>query len=171
MVFFKKLFGRGDDSGEGGETAEFKEFLEGSMEGLKRLTEVNQGTWGLGNEERWDFEQDTGILTFIFPDKVIRTQAQIIGTFDSVSKSWMWSWANLSIAEPLTHDALRVREYGEEHGIDRLTNPRRPCDESDAWDMTALACRLCNRSGGYRGPAGTTYGFFTFGMVKYCKKT
>jgi hypothetical protein len=41
----------------------------------------------------------------------------------------------------------------------------------DGWHMAALANRLCERNGVYRGPAGTTFVFFTFGQVQLSKKT
>ena len=67
MSIIKKLFGQKDSEGE---TPEFKAFLEGSMEGLRLQTAAHQGTWHFGEEERWDFSQDTGEIFFTFPDKV-----------------------------------------------------------------------------------------------------
>lgn len=162
MSLLKKLFGQNHDD----EPPEFKQFLEGSMEGLRLQTSAHQGTWQLGDSDRWDFDQDTGELIFTFPDKIVSAPAQIIGTFDSRNASWMWAWANESIDHALTRDSIRCREYGEQHNIRRLTSPTWRGEETDAWNMTALANRLCKTNGAYRGPAGTTYIFFTFGTVK-----
>ncbi len=167
MSIFKKLFGQKDADGE---TPEFKALLEGSMEGLRLQTEAHQGTWGLGKSQRWDFAQDTGELVFTFPDMIVRAPAQIIGSFDSVQGSWMWAWANSSIAGSLARDSVRVRQYGEQHRIRRLTTPSWPATEMDGWHMAALANRLCETNGVYRGPAGTTFVFFTFGQVKMFRK-
>jgi len=166
MNIFKKLFGQKDGDGE---TPEFKSLLEASMEGLRLQTEAHQGTWRFGQSERWDFSQDTGELVFTFLDMVVRAPAQIIGSFDSREGSWMWGWANTSIADSLTRDSVQVREYGEQHHIRRLTTPGWPGKEIDGWQMAALANRLCKTSGVYRGPAGTTFVFFTFGQVKLTK--
>ena len=168
MSIFKKLFGQKDGDGE---TPEFKALLEGSMEGLRLQTEAHQGTWRLGKSERWDYSQDTGELVFTFPDMVVRTPAQIIGSFDSREGSWMWGWANSSLADSLTRDSVRVREYGEQHLIRRLTTPSWSGEETDGWHMAALANRLCETNGVYRGPAGTTFVFFTFGEVQLTKRT
>jgi hypothetical protein len=168
MSVFKTLFGGKDD---GGETPEFKAFLEGSMEGLRLQTEAHQGTWQFGKSERWDFSQDTGDLVFTFPDMIVRAPAQIVGSFDSKEGSWMWGWANSSIGDSLTRDSIRVREYGEQHHIRRLTTPSWPGEEMGGWHMAALANRLCERNGVYCGPAGTTFVFFTFGQVQLSKKT
>ena len=168
MSFFKRLFGQKDDDGE---TPDFKAFVEGSMEGLRLQTAAHQGTWRLGKSERWDFCQDTGELLFTFPDMIVRTPAQIIGSFDSGEGSWMWAWANSSIAGSLARDSVRVREYGEQHRIRRLTTPNWPAAEMDGWHMAAVANRLCESNGVYRGPAGTAFVFFTFGQVQLSKKT
>jgi hypothetical protein len=168
MSIFKKLFGHKDGDGE---TPEFRALLEGGMEGLRLQTEAHQATWRFGKSERWDFSQDTGELVFTFPDRVVRAPAQIIGSFDSREGSWMWSWTNLSISDSLKRDSVRVREYGERHGIRRLTTPTWAGEEMDSWHMAALANRLCETNGVYRGPAGTTFVFFTFGDVQLSKQT
>jgi hypothetical protein len=171
MNIFKKLFGGSDGSDNGGEPPEFTAFLEGSMEDLRLQTAAHQSTWHFGKEERWDFEQESGELVLTFSDKIAKASAQVIGTFDGRAKTWMWAWANLSIAEPVKRDSMRVLEYGKQHGIRRLTMPQWPCEEMDAWSMVALACRLCGSNGAYRGPAGTTFVFMTFGEIQLTKRT
>ncbi len=168
MSVFTKLFGRKDDNGE---TPEFTAFVDGSMEGLRLQTEAHQSTWRFGKSERWDFSQDTGELVFTFPDMIVRAPAQIIGSLDSREGTWMWAWANSSISDSLARDSARVREYGEQHHIRRLTTPTWPGEEMDGWHMAALANRLCESNGVYRGPASTTFVFFTFGQVQLTKKT
>jgi hypothetical protein len=168
MNIFNKLFGSkgGDGEGDGGETPEFKALIDGSMEGLQLQTEAHQGTWGMGQAERWSFSQDEGELIFTFADKVVRAPAQIIGSFDSAKGTWMWAWGNSTIAEALAQDSARVRAYGEEHGIARLTTRSWPASEMDGWEMVALANRLCESNGAYRAPAGTAFVFFTFGEIR-----
>ena len=111
------------------------------MEGLRLQTEAHQGTWRLGKSERWDFSQDSGELVFTFPDMVVRAPAQIIGSFDNREESWMWAWANSSLSDSITRDSVRVREYGEQHHIRRLTTGTWPAEEMDGWRMAALANR------------------------------
>src|SRR5262249_42726960 len=136
MSIFKKIFGKKEGDGE---TPDFRAFVEGSMEGLRLQTEAHQGTWHFGEEERWDFTQDTGEIVFTYPSTVVRAPAQVIGTFDSTAGTWMWAWANSSISDSLARDSVRVREYGEQHGIRRLTSASWPGEETDGWRMAALA--------------------------------
>ncbi|PQO47695.1 hypothetical protein C5Y93_03300 [Blastopirellula marina] len=170
MNFFKKLLGIPDPKDDVAESPEFLAMLDGSLEGLQFQTGMHQRTWNLGEEEKWGFSQETGELIFNFPDKTVRTAAQIIGTFDSQDGTWMWSWANPSIAEKLTVDADRIRRYGVKHRIRRLSEPRWSGNELDAWKMAALACRLCEANGAYRGPTGETYVFFLFGEIQISPK-
>jgi hypothetical protein len=50
-----------------------------------------------------------------------------------------------------------------------LINQKIECGEDDAWQMTALACKLANAQGAYRGPMGSTLVFLTFGEPKLTK--
>ena len=146
---------------------DFDKLLEQSIEELRVKTEAHKGVWRLGQSESWSLDQDRGDLIFSFSDGVVAScPAQIIGTYNSQDRTWMWSWHNPSIVDSLKVDALRVRLYGEEHAIDRLTIASWPCEEEDAWSMAAFACKLCEAQGAYRGPAGSAYVFMTFGLVE-----
>ena len=168
MGIIKKLFGR---KGGDGETTEFKTLLDGCMEGLRLQVEAHQGSWRFGEEDRWDFSKSSGELVFTFPEIVVRTSAQIIGSFDSREGRWLWGWANTTIPDSLTRDSVRVREYGEQHQIRRLTTPKWSGEEMDGWHMAALANHLCESNGCYRGPSDKTYIFFTLGVVQMTKRT
>lgn len=170
MSIFKKVF-RGGTACRAGESAAFKTLLDASMAELELKTIGHQGGWRMGKAKRWDLDQSRGDLIFTFEDGIVATcPAQIIGSFDSAGGTWLWSWANPSIADSLKRNSLRVRDYGREHKIARLTSAKWSCTESDAWLMTALACKLCEAQGAYRGPAGTTFVFMTFDKVLLCKK-
>jgi hypothetical protein len=107
-----------------------------------------------------------GDLLFTFNNGVVATcPAQIVGSLDSESGTWLWGWANPSIPEALQRDALRVKDYGEQRQIARLTSAEWPCTEEEAWRMAALACYLCEAQGVYRGPAGTAFVFIAFSEV------
>ena len=151
--------------GNGAETPEFKRLLDMSMEELRLKTLGHQKGWGFGKAERWSLDLSQGDLIFTFDGIVATCPAQIIGSFDSADGSWLWAWANPSIPDPLKRDSLRVRDYGQQHQIDRLTSAEWAGTEEDAWPMAALACKLCQAQGVYRGPAGTAFVFMTFASV------
>jgi hypothetical protein len=160
-----------DGRGNGAETLEFNTLLDTSMEELRVKTMGHQAGWGFGKATRWSLDQSRGDLLFTFDDGVVATcPAQIVGSFDGTDGSWLWAWANPSIADSLKRDSLRVRDYGQQRQIVRLTSAEWSCSEAEAWRMAALACKLCEAQGVYRGPAGTAFVFMTFEKVQLTRK-
>ena len=147
----------------------FQDLLDASVQELQVKTEAHKA-WGLGTFDRWDIDQEVGDLVFSNADgtKAV-APAQIIGSFSTNDNSWLWAWDNPSIVDGLKLHSRKLREYGEQHGIEKLTTRKWTGTEDDAWAMAALAVRLCEAQGAYRGPAGTSYVFMTFGEVKISK--
>ena len=157
-------------SGNGGETPEFKTLLEKSMNDLRAKTLGHTG-WGFGEADQWSLDMSRGDLVFTFAGGMVATcPAQIVGSFDTSDGSWLWAWANPSIPDELKRDSLRIREYGQQHKIERLIAEEWQGTEEDAWRMAALACTLCGAQGVYRGPAGTALVFISFSSVELSKK-
>ena len=151
------------------ESNELQALLDESMAELQAKTEANM-TWGLGSFDQWDIDQEVGDLIFSNTDGTTAVApAQIIGSFNASDNSWLWAWDNPSIVDALTVDAQRLREYGEEHGIEKLTTAKWNATEGDGWEMAALAAKLCSAQGAYRAPAGNVYVFMTFGKVTISK--
>ena len=148
---------------------EFEALLRAGMDELNLKTQAHQSGWRLGQEESWQFDQESGELVFTFPDVVVSAPAQIIGSYDKPEGAWMWAWANVSIADALKADSQQVRDFGEQHGIERLTRPKWPGTRTDCWFMTALAFYLCGCEGAYRGPAGGTFVYLTFRSLRFSK--
>jgi hypothetical protein len=145
--------------------------IEVSMADLRLKTQAHQAGWRFGEAETWAFSQDDGLLVFTFAHGLVaQCPAQIIGTFNANDQSWLWAWANPSIERSLAANALKLRAYGEQHGLARLTTPRWTGAENDAWAMTALAAKLCDAQGAYRGPSGPTSVFLTFGEVRLLRR-
>lgn len=139
------------------------------MEGLRLQTAAHDAAWHLG-EASWSVDQDTGKIVFVAPNGITATcPVQIIGTFNSLDNTFLWGWEHPSVVSPLQEHARKVREYGERHSIAELTTQKINCTEEKAWELTALACRLNEAQGAYRGPAGTTFVFMTFGLVTLTK--
>lgn len=144
---------------------DFETLLASSVEELRLKTEAHT-VWGLGTFDRWDIDQDVGNLVFSNEDGTrVVAKAQIIGSFSTGDNSWLWAWDNPSIVDGMKVDALKVKEYGETHGIEKLTSRTWNGTEEDGWAMAALATKLCGAQGVYRGPSGSAFVFMTFGEV------
>ncbi len=94
---------------------------------------------------------------------------QIIGTYNTEDGSWLWGWDHPAVRPDLQEHAKLVRDYGKRNGIERLTTQKIECKETEAWEFAALACKLCDAQGAYRGPADPTLVFMTFSEVKLSK--
>ncbi len=143
---------------------EYQALLDRSMEELRLKTGAHDAAWGLGAAD-WAVDQDTGLITFTGKKMVATAPVQIIATYNILDGTWLWGWDHPSVADNMAEHARRVREYGERHGVADLTTRKLECGEDAAWELTALACHLCEAQGAYRGPAGTALVFMTFGEV------
>jgi hypothetical protein len=163
---FKKFFApRGPD-----QPKEPQLTLARSMEELKLRQQMNSDLWGLGDCKRWDVDLSEGRISFVAQDdRLITAPVQVIGTYNTTDGSWLWGWDHPSVSAPLARAAGLARDFGDKYGLDRLTTRKLDCDEGEAWSFTALAMHLAQEQGAYRGPAGTTLVFMTFGTVTLSK--
>src|SRR5438270_4719024 len=143
---------------------DFDTLLEQCMEELRIKTAGHDGIWQL-SKANWDIDQDAGTIVFTSPSGITATcSVQIIGTFNTEDNTWLWGWDHPSVDPALQEHAKLCQAYGERHGIDYLTSRKIESScESDAWQLTALACKLAGAQGAYRGPMGSTLVFATFG--------
>lgn len=148
-------------------TFDLNAFTAASLDALAAANDAHEREWHLGHAESWNVDQPTGRLVFSFKKGVfVTTRVQIVGTWSRKGGSFLWGWDHPSVLPPLQHAARRVREFGLEHAIPDLTEQKVACDEQRAWEFTALAMRLSNASGGYRGEARPgAFVFMTFDDV------
>jgi hypothetical protein len=146
---------------------EYNKFIHETQLYLMELQERHKAEYGMGDYERWDLDQNAGEI--IFSDggvpKII-TEIQVVGSLSNISNTWLWSWANSSILEPLKREMNLVRQFGEERGITKLVEAKWPADESDGWTMTSITAQLIRAKGAYRCPTGNGYLFVVFTEIK-----
>jgi hypothetical protein len=143
-----------------------QDFLAQSIEELRLKTAAHDRLWHLG-EADWSVDQDAGEIVFSAPNGMVATcPVQIIGTFNTGDSTWLWAWDHPSVQPALAEHAIRLRDYGQANGITDLATRKLSATEERCWEFTALACKLNEAQGGYRGPAGSTLVFMTFGEPK-----
>jgi hypothetical protein len=122
--------------------------------------------WGLGSEEEWAFDADTGELTFVFPNGNVVADAEILGSHNEYDDTWLWSWENKSVAARLTQRAQALRAFGETYDLEPLTDPRADMELDECWHLVAVACHLDPNVCIYRGPSDGLNVFFAFSTVR-----
>ena len=149
-----------------------KLFVAQCLEGLKTQTRAHRATWHLGEEDKWFVDQDQGLVRFTFSDGVLaEAPVQIVGSFNPEDKTFLWAWDHPSVGEALRKGAMLVYEFGVEHQIPEYTSRKVACTEDDAWGYAAVATRLAEANGAYRGNAGGTWVYMTFGEIKLTKQS
>lgn len=134
------------------------------------LTSAHAATWHLEDLENWAVDQDNGRIEFVFSDgTVAEADVQIVGTNNTADGTFLWGWDHPSVAEPLREHAKLTLQFGQEYELSMYTQRSVECTEEDAWEFTAVATRLGNANGVYRGPAGVALVYMTFGEIQLHK--
>jgi len=131
----------------------FEELSKISYEYLNAQQELCNEKYLLGVHQNWFYDQETGSLSFSNNDKdCLRFRFENIGSISYISKTWLWSWANSYCLENTVQNVLKVKEYGEENGFEKLVNEKWDADIYDGWEMAAIAAYLLKAIGVYRVP-------------------
>src|ERR1041385_3746882 len=69
--------------------------LEKSMMELQAKTLAQMNGWGIHKPGHWGVDLSSRLLVFSFNDgKMADCRIQVIGTFSTITNTWLWSWAN-----------------------------------------------------------------------------
>lgn len=146
-------------------------FIHAAREGLAQQTAAHAASWHLGEEANWSADLDAGTIVFHFADGATATaHIQVVGTYNQADGSFLWGWDHPSVPEPLGAHAQLAREWGVQQGAEAFTERKVTCSEDEVWSFAAVANRLAGANGVYRGSAGSTLVFMTFGTIQLQKK-
>jgi hypothetical protein len=141
------------------------EFAQQAVKEMHAKRDAHEALWRL-SEAAWSVDQNAGTIKFKLPDGVTATcPLQIIGTYNTADSSWLWGWDHPAVAPVVAEHAKQTLAYGEKNRLKRLTTRKLECQESEAWEFTAIACKLNDAQGAYRGVSGPTQVYMTYGEV------
>ena len=109
----------------------------------------------IGHWPRFDYDLEVGRLTFSDDGgPKVSCDLQVVGTVGKAD--WLWGWGNSELPKACTSETLRIRAYGEEHGIEELASEsvRAKNLQGLGWMVTAASARLLEFDGAYRPPNG-----------------
>lgn len=114
---------------------------------------------------RWDYDMDARTLTFSDADvpKVV-AEIRLIGSTSIELKNWQWSWANVHWPASVCEGVEVLREFGEEHRIEELTNGWVDAEDLTqlGWRLSAVAARQMDGLGVYRPKTNNGELFFLY---------
>jgi hypothetical protein len=139
---------------------DYQALVRDSNDYLKTQIERCKADFQIGSYSRYDWDQQKGELVWSDDGipKVI-AKVQFVGSISTKSNTWLWSWANPTIIDPVKQEIRKVKAFGERKGIERLISAKWTADETDGWEMTALAARLLEARGAYRSPDSDGFTF------------
>ncbi len=131
-------------------TSTYTDVLKHSREYLLKQQDNIKQKYGLDDYLQMDFEQETGNMIFTLKGgKHVNMKFHVVGSISDRSGTWMWSWDNPYLLENVTEEMLKVRSFGEENGLEKLTSPKWPASDDDGWEMTAIAAWVLKSKGAF----------------------
>lgn len=124
-----------------------------SFDYLQAMQDTFMKAYNIGDCERWDWDQEMGTLIFSHEGKpTVECDVHFVGTLSTLSKTWMWAWANQSLSDKVKEQSRLVRRIGDERQFLPLACPKWSADETDGWEMTAIMAKAVGAIGAYRTP-------------------
>jgi hypothetical protein len=134
---------------------EFETYLDQALDELEAKQTSLKDQYGLGHHGRFVVDYVAGTLTF-FDNEAPRAEASIlpVSTHIPAKRNLLWSWANHQLPSHVRELSSQVKALRSVTGFEVFANERVECDESMAWEFTALACKCLSAAGAYRVPHG-----------------
>jgi hypothetical protein len=132
---------------------EFETYLEEALNELEAKQTSLDAEYGIGRHGRFVVDFEASTLTF-FDKEAPRIEASIVPVSSHIpaKRNLKWAWANQHFPANVRASASRVKELHSLTDFDLFNNERVECDESMAWEFTALACKCLAAIGAYRVP-------------------
>lgn len=139
------------------------EFVSKATAYLSKQQDAVVRKFDLESWKRFSLDPRTGTLTFSTGGKPrVVAQVLLVGSVADKPGTWLWSWADSSVPESMSEPILRVRQFGEDHGFDKLADPTWPGRKTDGWEMAAAAAFILSAKGAYRAPYEGGFVFLIF---------
>jgi hypothetical protein len=140
---------------------ELLELRQSSNWHMRALMERNEKELQIAAYPNFAWDAWRGELVFSrggVPGVVARIQ--VVGSLSA--KAWTWAWAKPELLPPVRQGVLQVRKFGEERSILSLIQPKWAATEADAWQMTAVTCKLLDAKGAFKCPGAEAATFMVF---------
>ncbi len=139
---------------------DFNAYLAQAQDELGRKQAALGVEYGIGTFERFVVDYVSGLLDFFEHEApIVQTTIIPIATHVPGKNSLKWAWANDQYPAEVREAASRTKELTELTGFEVFQDEFVECDESMAWEITAVACKLFDAKGAYRVAHGPVYSY------------
>ena len=144
----------------GHELRAWKQLVVTSIAAARDKADLLEAKFQIGRHKRWDWNQENAQLVFSNDGvPALICDIAFVGSVSTLSNTWLWSWANFGLDEAVRKPMERVREFGELRDFPKLVVPKWPAEETDGWEMAAIAIETLGAQGIYRTPSETGFTF------------
>ena len=152
----------------GASLASWNDLLETCTCELRAKQDALAQRFDLWRHERWDWDQDRAEIVFSNDGApAVVATISFVGSLSTRAGTWLWSWANDSLAAEVVGKMAQVQDYGEALDRPHLAVPLWPADERDGWAMTAVAAHLLDADGAYRTPSDSGFLYMLLSDVRH----
>jgi hypothetical protein len=106
-------------------------------------------TSGSGVQYHWSTD-DASIVWSRAGVEFLRGRITSIGSVNGAQQTWLWSWANESVAPAALGNIADVRRYGIEHNFPLLVWPSFRSDQEPVYQATMVALDVLGADGLWR---------------------
>ena len=130
---------------------DFENFKDDCLDTVSVLQDGFTKRFDLNRYEHWSFDDDFGVFHFE-SDKgqSLYFNYSLVGSFSDKTSTWKWSWDNEHLKQSERKNIERVKTFGEENKILKISTGLIDGDEYTGWEMTAVAAKILNAIGVYR---------------------
>ena len=148
--------------------AEFDAFVPASVAELERKQEQLETRYGIGRHARWEYDVDTGMLTFYDRAGTVAARAETtrIGALDERTLTWRWAWADDSVPQGEQEKSARIKALSDLTGRPVFSVESLQVDEKMPWEFTAMAVRILEGKGCYHVPVEDLHVFFAIDRLE-----
>ena len=121
-----------------------------------------------GVADRFEVDLERGSISFVTGERrEARAVATLLGSFARASCTWVWAWANPSLAEGVKRRAAAVCDAVPQRDLWELTTPQFATDEGTSWALCSLVCEAVGGEGLYKAPHPSGCIFFLLRAITF----
>lgn len=144
------------------------ECVRTSVQKLSEKQEYLLREFKIGEHKRWDWDLDESKLIFS-NDGIAAVSAKIaiVGSISTTSETWLWAWANASLADVEDSISQKLTKFGEQSKFTKLTTPYWSADEQAGWEVTAICAEILDYKGAYRTSSENGYTYLLIDEITW----
>jgi len=147
---------------------EFDKYLSESVTELEQKRILLEANFGIGHHERYILEYESSSLLFYNKETPV-VAATVIPVAAHITDidHLVWFWSFKGLPESVKKSSTAIKKLYDLTGYEFFRRNSVPCDESMAWDVASMACKLLNAKGVYRVPQAGMYAYVLISRIEH----